>query len=119
MINRADKKNEYSLKQIATTTVVVGAFVGASLQWGMQEVVAHITGVDPSYKMVFLAFMFTGVASMGLYVGSKWYALRKKWFGVHAFLSVVHDSSRGDCGDSEAGHMTEIMKKDNQESETD
>ncbi len=90
-VNRADGNPPLKPSKIFIITMTLGAFMGAVSQWGMQEIVAAMTGIAAQYKMIIVAAIFTGPLSMLLYNGLRWQAKSRGWTGLYNFISVKHD----------------------------
>jgi len=110
-INRAEGNNPIPVAKMFIGSILAGFFFGALLQWGLQELVAHLTGAPIiGAKGVVISAVFTGMFTPMGYELIRIYARRKGWEGLYAVLTVRHEID--ERADSELGDLTKMHRNE-------
>lgn len=116
-INRAGKdrlgqpNQPIPVGKMFLTSILLGLFFGGFLQWGLQELVAHLTGSPViGSKGVIVSAVFTGMFTPMAYELIRVIARKRGWEGLYVVLTVAH--KHDDRDDSEIGDLTTITRED-------
>jgi hypothetical protein len=116
-INRAGKKPDGTPNdpirsgKMFLITILLGFLFGGFLQWGLQELVAHLTGSTIlQTKGMVVSAVFTGFFTPMAYEILRIVARRRGWEGFYAVLTVAHETD--DRDDSEVGDLTQMTRTD-------
>jgi hypothetical protein len=105
-VNRADGHKPLSVRTTVLYTLFLGAIWGPLMAWGLQTLVYQLAGLHPDPRLLIVATLITGIASLIAYDLLRWWT-KDRYTGLYALVSVKHYDEQGDDGD-----LTRIAKED-------